>query len=174
MFEFQKKTVVLRRNKKMENQIKLLRFQIEKQQFAIPVEYVERIIQIVELIEIPDAPSFFPGLLNLYGELIPVVNLRVLFRFKERETELSDQLIVLNAKTVKIALHIDATLEVMNVGQNQIVGNSEITFNNTYIRGIAKTENDILVIHHPEEFLQKEHLLKMMEIIRKMEPKTST
>ena len=158
----------------MENQIKLVRFQIEKQQFAIPVEYVERIIQMVELIEIPDAPSFFSGLLNLYGELIPVVNLRVLFRLKEREIELSDQLIVLNAKTIKMALHIDATLDVMNVDQNQLAGNTEITFNNAFIKGIAKTENDILVIHHPEEFLQKEHLLKMMEIIGKMEPNTST
>jgi purine-binding chemotaxis protein CheW len=58
----------------MENLDKHLVFKIKDQLFTLPVAYVNTIIQLPRLFKVPQAPGFILGVINLEGNVIPVVD----------------------------------------------------------------------------------------------------
>ena len=99
----------------MGDKIKLVIFQLALHKFALPISAVERIIQIVEISELPKSPEFLMGIINVHGEIVPVIDPRVLFDLPLKEIELSDQLIFVKTANVKIALWVDVTNEVLDI-----------------------------------------------------------
>lgn len=85
----------------------VLVFHIEGQNFGLDLLYVERVIRAVEMHSYPKNNPFFLGLLYLYEEWIPVVNMRAILELREREIELKDQLIICHHEQQKIALWVD-------------------------------------------------------------------
>ncbi len=60
----------------MESKIQYFVFGIDKQQYAITISAVEKVIRAVELNSIPQADDSLCGLVNVKGEMIPVMNIR--------------------------------------------------------------------------------------------------
>src|SRR5205809_5151739 len=55
----------------------LVVFRIEKSEYALPVGNVGEILRMVAIAPVPEAPSWLPGVINLRGKVIPVIDLRV-------------------------------------------------------------------------------------------------
>ena len=58
----------------METTNKHLVFKIKEQLFTLPVAYVNTIIQLPRLFKVPQAPGFILGVINLEGNVIPVID----------------------------------------------------------------------------------------------------
>jgi len=85
----------------MSNQ--LVVFTLDAQHYALPLTRVQRVVRMVELTPLPKAPEIVLGVIDLQGNIIPVMSMRRRFGLAEPETSLSDQLIV--ADTLRGALH---------------------------------------------------------------------
>lgn len=55
--------------------MKVLVFHIGAERHGLPLTEVARVVPVAQLLRLTDAPNFFPGLLDLHGELVPVVDL---------------------------------------------------------------------------------------------------
>lgn len=88
-------------------------FSVEAGAFALDLSYVERVVWAAHLIPMPQEESkIHAGMINVYGEIIPVVNLRGILKLPVRDMELSDQFIICRYEKEPLALWVDRVYEV--------------------------------------------------------------
>lgn len=142
-------------------EIKLVIFQIDNQQFALPLSDVERAIQIVELRELPNSPKYVCGIINMHGQIISVINLRALFGLPAKELELSDQLLIVSTSKVKLALWIDLMHQVIGIEESDIVRSEVIKYGDKSVQGVIKLESGIILLNDVDKFLSPEELKEL-------------
>jgi len=137
-------------------------FNLDELRYALYLLAVERVIPIVEITPLPKAPEIVMGIVNYHGEIIPVINIRKRFNLPAHEIKLSDQLII--ARTTKrfVALVVDSVIGVHKLEHDQFVDTKEEFPYADYVTGIAKIENNIVLIHDLEKFLslEEQHLIE--------------
>ncbi len=75
--------------------------------YAIPLDLVQRVVPAAEITPIPDSSTTISGLINLSGDLIPVLDMRQLLLQTHQDVQLSDQFIIIQIKERKVALWAD-------------------------------------------------------------------
>ena len=70
--------------------MKLLIFRLDATRYAIPLETVERVIRAVAVTPVREESSTLWGVINLRGEIVPVIDTRRLLGLSERDLELED------------------------------------------------------------------------------------
>ena len=58
---------------------------IGNEQFGIDIKYVDNIVRMQRITRVPKAQPYFNGVINIRGEIIPVMSLRLKFDFEEEE-----------------------------------------------------------------------------------------
>jgi purine-binding chemotaxis protein CheW len=147
--------------------IHLVVFNLDEQRFALPFSDVTRIIRVVEITNLPEAPEVVLGVINIQGQIVPVINLRERFHLPKREISLNDQLIIAHTSERSVALLVDAVIDVIERSEQQFTISEEILPGlKEYIGGVAKLEDGIILICDLAQFLsldEKEILNAAME-----------
>ena len=134
----------------------LIVFSLEDQRYALPLHEVERVVRMVAITPLPNAPDIIMGLVNFHGRVIPVINMRRRFGLPEREPSLSDTLIIAQTARRPVALVADAVLDVIACAvQNQIAA-EDILAGVEYVEGVVKTTDGLIFIHDLDRFLSLE------------------
>ena len=98
----------------------VLVFNVDAQQFAVDLSLIERVIRIVLITKQPNPERSIAGIINLHGDVIPVIDFRSLIGLKEKEIDLGDQLIISVISGKKIALWIDSVKQITSPSVDQI------------------------------------------------------
>jgi purine-binding chemotaxis protein CheW len=105
-----------------EKTIELLCFQVGERIFAVDIMGIREILRAQPITLVPEAPSHIAGVLNLRGELLPVVDLRqVLPGAAEVEPAEDPNLIVVRAAGRTAGVLVDRVLEVVSVGVAELI-----------------------------------------------------
>lgn len=127
---------------------KYLTFRVENESYGIDIQYVTEIIGIQPVTEVPELPEYIRGIINLRGNIIPVMDVRL--RFKKTYLEYNDRtcIIVVDIHRTSIGLIVDSVSEVLSIAGSDIVQPPEInkTSGNRYIKGIGKTGNEVKLL----------------------------
>ena len=71
-------------------------FGIDKERYAIKISDIHEIIKLQPITELPNVHAYVKGVINLRGKIVPVLNLRHLFRLPDEELTKSARIIVIN------------------------------------------------------------------------------
>jgi len=119
---------------KSEN-LELLTFKIEGQNFAFPLSMVERVIQAQTITRIEKTPEFIEGVIDIKGEIIGVISLRKRFSLADKPLSLSDLIVIINSPIGKIGVIADETGDILKISEESVSamkpifeGMSEIDF----------------------------------------------
>lgn len=136
-----------------------LAFTLGGETFAMDIRFIKEVIQYGSLTEIPLAPAFIRGVINLRGSVVPVIDLSA--RFGKPSTEVSRQtcIVILEVPHAEgelcIGVIVDHVSEVMDIGDSEIV--SPPAFGNSirsdFIFGIGKVAGSFLVLLNAERVL---------------------
>jgi purine-binding chemotaxis protein CheW len=137
---------------------KLVIFQINMQQFALPLNVVEKAIQVVDIQSLPNAPKYVCGIINMHGEIVSVINMRRLFDMPQKELELSDKLLIVSTSKIKMALWVDEIHNVIEINTKELVNSDEVSFGKKNVQGIVKLESGMVLLNDVEKFLNPEEL----------------
>jgi len=143
-------------NYNLEGMRDIVIFSLDEPRYALPLSLVERVVRIVEITPLPKAPDIVMGVINMHGQVIPVINVRRRFRLSEREIRLEDQLII--AKTVKrmVALVADSVSGVRRLEERELgISKQELPYAG-YIEGVVKLEEGLFLICDLDQFLSIE------------------
>jgi purine-binding chemotaxis protein CheW len=135
----------------MSNQ--LVVFTLDERLYALPLTKVQRVLRVVEVTPLPKAPDFVLGVINLQGNIIPVMSMRTRFGLSEPETRLNDQIIVADTATRTVGLLVNSVTGVIERTLEEVTGTERIVPGAQYVEGITKTEDGILCIHDVDRFL---------------------
>lgn len=137
----------------MRNHQKFVVFTLDTQRYAMPYVAVERVIRAIEITPLPKAPTDMLGIINIQGEIIPVLNIRKQFGLSEQELALHHFIIICHIRFRSIAFVVDDTQGLIDCSPTELVAGTEIHPGIQYINKIAKQHDELILIIDPEELL---------------------
>jgi purine-binding chemotaxis protein CheW len=140
---------------------KLFIFNLESIRHAISLDMVERVIRAVEVTPLPAATGNISGVINIHGAIVPVVDTRRMMGLPGRAIVPDDTFVLVRTRQRMLALVADSVEHVIAIPAGRIVPIGEITPGGHHMTGIARIENDVIMIHDLEECIKAEEFLKI-------------
>jgi len=137
----------------MSKSLQLVQFTLDEQRYALVLSAIDRIVRSVTITPLPKAPAIILGIVNVQGSIVPVVNMRKRFRVREKEQDIHDQMIIVKTRRRRVAFLSDSTAGVLEYPEESIVKAEEISPHVEYLRGVAKLDDGLLLIHDLDTFL---------------------
>jgi purine-binding chemotaxis protein CheW len=134
----------------LSNTVQLVTFEMYGEAFALPILDVREIILPTAVTPVPQAPAFVEGVINLRGQIIPVVDLRKRFGLAPADSTEDRRIIVVElGSNIVIGLIVDAVREVERLPSDSILPPPALvagSIGSEYIKGISNHE-DKMIIH---------------------------
>lgn len=134
----------------------LLVFRLEGQRCGLPVEAVERVLPMAAVTPLPQGPAVALGLLNLHGELLPVLDLRRRFGLPPADYGPGARLLVSRAGARRVLLAVDEVEEVVEIRREAVIPPEAILPGAGRLAGVVALPDGLLLIHDLEGFLSLE------------------
>lgn len=131
----------------------LLAFKLDGQRCGLHLTAVTRIVRMVEVTPLPGVPEIVIGLINWQGTIIPVLNVRKRFGFREQEPSWNDHLIIARTSTRTVSIAVDSVTGVIERSSDQITSSQSIVPEVEYVAGVIKVDGDLLFIFDLDRFL---------------------
>lgn len=142
-----------------------LEFMLEGETFAIDILKIREVLEFTRLTKVPRMPEFMRGVINLRGQVVPVVDLKHRFGMGVTEKTIHTRIIigeveVMGEKTVLGAL-ADSVQEVMELDPDNIEPPPKIgaRLNTEFIRGMGKRDDTFVMILDIDRVFSSEELL---------------
>jgi purine-binding chemotaxis protein CheW len=130
---------------------RLVAFRLDEQLFGLPLETVERVLPMVAVTPLPQAPAIARGVIDVHGRITPVVDLRRRLGFPDRTLGLTAHLLVGRTRRRTLALPVDAVLGVREV--ETAVPAGAVLPGLAHLAGIVAMPDGLLFIHDLDAFL---------------------
>ncbi len=134
----------------------ILSFRLQGEVFALPVARIHEIIDPLPMTRVPNTDPFVPGLINVRGSVVPVVDLRQRLGMPDARTTEESRMVVLDTEirgeTTKLALLADGVDQVTEIaaGTVEAVPEIGIRFPVRFLGGIAKRAGDLIILLNPD------------------------
>lgn len=120
---------------------------IGNEQYGIDIQYVDNIVRMQRITRVPKAQSYFKGVINLRGEIIPVMSIRLKFGLEPDEITNATRIIILKFEAQSaIGILVDEVKEVVTLEDESI---EKVTYNgkdekSMYLSGIGKNGENLI------------------------------
>lgn len=123
-------------------------FKLGKSEYGIDIENVNIIEKMSTITRVPNTQSYIKGVINLRGEIIPIIDLAVKFGLEVTEDTESTRIIILTIDGATVGIRVDSVSEVINLSESSIenVSNFSSELSDEYIIGAAKLDNRIVTL----------------------------
>lgn len=117
------------------------------EQYGIDIQYVENIVRMQRITRVPKAQEYFKGVINLRGEIVPVMSLRLKFELEPDEFTGKTRILILKLEQQSlVGVIVDEVKEVVNLDEESVEKSSHDANDekSQYLAGIGK-HNDSLI-----------------------------
>jgi purine-binding chemotaxis protein CheW len=91
------------------------------EQYGIDIKYIDNIVRMQHITRVPKVDSFLKGVINLRGEVIPVMSIRIKMGLEPDEETKSSRIIILKlGMNGLIGVIVDEVKEVVTLESDQI------------------------------------------------------
>lgn len=136
-------------------QDRYLTFHLGDEDYGIGIEHVIEIVGIQKITEVPDMPGFVRGVINLRGQVIPVMDVRLRFGMEPRPYDDRTCVIVIKVGDTSVGLIVDTVSEVRNIPESQVSPAPSVNTGsgNRYILGLGKVGDEVKILLDVEKLL---------------------
>jgi len=149
-------------------ELKFLTFHIGDEVFAINISKVERVKEYEKTTKMPNIADYVEGIINLMGEIVPIINLRKKFALEDFSNKEKAKIIVVKLEdNNKVGFLVDDVKEVLTVTEESIdeppahVGGMS---NAKFISGVIKLPNEMVLTLEVDYLLTTEEKLALAKI----------
>lgn len=152
-------------NLQISTERQLILFSLGKGNYGIPIEHVFEIKKMEEITVVPKAPKFIEGVINLRGNVVPIVDLRKRFGMEKIEITKRTKIIIVEIKKRQFGLIVDAVAEVITLSHDQIEPSLPTVsgLKAEFINGIGKLNDKLIIILDISRILQSTEDIKVEE-----------
>ncbi|MEW5979017.1 MAG: chemotaxis protein CheW [Acidobacteriota bacterium] len=150
----------------------LVVFLLDAQRYCLSLPKVDRIVRVVEISPLPGAPEIVLGVINVRGQIIPVVDFRKRLGLGHRDVQLNDCLIIARTTRRLVALLVDAVWGVIERSEEELTRSDSILPDLKYIEGIAKLDDGLVFVHDLDRFLSLDEDRQLERAMAPAEPRS--
>ncbi|MDD4175934.1 MAG: chemotaxis protein CheW [Bacteroidales bacterium] len=146
-----------------------LTFQLANEIFAIHAGRVIKILEMQKITEVPRAPSFMKGVINLRGDVLPVIDAREKFGMMATAYGQRTCILVLTVtsenETLQVGAIVDAVLDVVKYPDDQIKKAPALgsRYSSEVVAGVMKTEDDFIIILNVDHVFSTDEIISLNE-----------
>ena len=132
-----------------------LTFEIDNEEYAVSIAYVKEITMMVPITKVPETPDYVEGIINVRGDIAPVINVRKRFLKEFKPFDESSCIIFVVYKDYYLGLIADAVKEVIFIYEDSIVPppSAKLSFHNQFIKSIGKVGVKVKLMLDLDRFL---------------------
>jgi purine-binding chemotaxis protein CheW len=131
-------------------------FTLDELLYALPLPAVVKVIHAIEIRHLPKAPEIIAGIINVKGQIIPVADIRKRFGLAAHEIDPDDRLIIADTGKREVAILVDTVTGIRDLAPGQLNQARETLPFAEYLKGIAKIDDELILIYDLEQFLSLE------------------
>jgi purine-binding chemotaxis protein CheW len=141
----------------------LISFMVGEEEYGLDILRVKEVIRIREITRLPQAPSFVKGIINLRGDVIPIIDLRDKFGLEHREYTAMTRVIVVDVDGKLVGMVVDAASQVVRIPADQIEPPPPIAggLSVEYIRGVGKLDERLIILLQIDRILSTEEKVEL-------------
>ena len=143
-------------------------FYVANEVYGIDVAAVQGIEKYVNIIPVPNAPSYIEGLINLRGVVIPVFSIRNKFKLPEIAVTEETRMIIVRSKGVLIGLQVDKVKEIVELSDKDLIEPPGIVQDEEtkYIRKIARIGDKLVLLMELDGILSAEQKKTIEDMVK--------
>ncbi|HEY3315504.1 MAG TPA: chemotaxis protein CheW [Bacillota bacterium] len=133
-------------------------FQLGGEAYGVDINKVQDINPMTKITQVPRAPEFVEGIINLRGRVIPVIDLRKRFGLPPQDHTRSTVIVVVEVEGNTIGVIVDAVSEVLPIPRGVVEPPSPFIagVDSDYLRGVAKLEDRLIILLDLEKALNRQ------------------
>ncbi|HET89206.1 MAG TPA: chemotaxis protein CheW [Chloroflexi bacterium] len=147
----------------------LVAFRLGKQMYALPSLPIIKIIEMVTITPIPQVNQVVEGVINLHGQAVPVINLRLLFGLPRLPFQLRTPIIIVQVKGQRLGLIVDEVIDVLTLSKQQISRVAEIMPEGMkdvpVLRGLAHIQNELVLLLDLDHLLAPGRMQELAQVV---------
>lgn len=149
--------------KKQTSEKQLVVFTLATEEFGIEINQVKEIIKPREITRLPHTPEFIRGVINLRGEIIPVLDLRKRFNVAAGEIDRDSRIIVVEIAGTMAGLLVDSVTEVLRIDSAQIeeAPRSIAGLKAEFLQGVGKIDERLLILLEVNKILSSQEEIQL-------------
>lgn len=128
--------------------VQVVSFRLGGEEYGVDIAQVQEIIRMVEITHVPRAPHFMEGVINLRGQLIPIIDLRTRFGMPRIQATKSTRIVVTEIGSKRVGIVVDAVSEVLNIPIENVEDAPEMIagVGTEYIQGVGKMNERLIIM----------------------------
>ncbi len=137
-------------------------FMIGEETYGVDILKVRDIIGITDITPVPKSPHFVKGVINLRGNIVPVVDLRLKFRMAEREYNSATVIIVVEVKGRYIGMIVDSVSDVIDIKVESIHESRHYSANirEDFIQSVSSKDDKLIITLDVDRILNTSEIEK--------------
>lgn len=133
--------------------LEFLGFNLEGEFFGVPLKEVREISRLLDIVPVPFSSPNIRGVINVRGEIIPVLDLKRMLRLLEK-TE-SQRIIIIDTKMGKVGMLVDSIVGVVRIEEEKLEPNPMVGKYSSFIRNVAQIDEKLISILDFDRILEK-------------------
>lgn len=132
-------------------------FKLGLEYYGIPIKNVLSIEKINKITRIPNSPRYVLGLINLRGDVVPVIDLNLKLGFNGCEIDENKRIIIIREDEIVVGLMVDSSSEVLEISQEDIDKPPASETNELlgYVEGIGKASGRMIILLSVQRLLEQ-------------------
>jgi purine-binding chemotaxis protein CheW len=133
--------------------IQLVVFELEERRYGLRLTAVERVLHAVDVTPLPQSPNVVWGVIDIEGQIVPVLSLRRRFGLPERAIGVSDHFVIARTARRTVALVVDTVRGVVERSAAEVIESDKILPDLNQIEGVIQLDDGMALIHDLDRFL---------------------
>ena len=132
-------------HKREEETIQYIVIRLGEEQYGIDIRYIDNIVRMQHITRVPKVPAYLKGVINLRGEVIPVMSLRIKMGLPEDEITRATRIIILKLEQQgNVGIIVDEVKEVVTLGISQVEKMPHDSNEVSFISGVGKHNGELI------------------------------
>ncbi|MDR3077341.1 MAG: chemotaxis protein CheW [Planctomycetota bacterium] len=139
---------------------KYLTFRLDVEDYGLEIRHVKEIISIQKITDVPDLPDFVKGVINLRGQIIPTLDLRLRFGIAAKDYDERTCIIITHMNEIPVGVIVDTVNEVLDIPAEMIAPPPSVQKGaaHRFIQGIGRVGNDVKIILNADKLLHEDEV----------------
>lgn len=118
---------------------------VGNEQYGIDIKYIDNIVKMQRITRVPKAQPYFYGVINIRGEIIPVMSLRIKFGKEAAEFNNKTRILIIKPEQqAAIGFIVDEVKEVINLVDEDIERSTNNQDDKSFIFGVGKHADGLI------------------------------
>ena len=145
-------------------------FSIDSERYGVPVAVTERVLPMVAVTPLPGAPDVVLGVVNLHGDIVPVLDVRRRLGLASREHGPESRLLVARTRIRVVALAVDDVTDVADVDPSAVAPPETVLPGIEHVSGVAAVADGLILVHDLDAFFSLDEEQQLAESLARVQP----